>query len=118
MLGEEKEEEVERVYTELVGKYEKSKYSMPLLQLWARAIATDHITTMMSHQTGHSSKHKQQLLQRRSKATTSITTWMTFGPANTNEGAMVLWILHMTWEELGMSLAMEWTSVAPHVSGN
>ena len=39
---EEKEEEVERVYTELVGKHGKSEYSIPLLRLWARAIATDH----------------------------------------------------------------------------
>lgn len=72
----------------------------------------------MSHQTGHSLKHKQQLLQRRSKATTSTTTWMTFSPAHTNEGATVLRILRTTWKELGMSLAMEGTSVAPHVSGN
>ena len=41
-LREEKEEEVERVYTELVGKHGKSEYSIPLLRLWARAIATDH----------------------------------------------------------------------------
>ena len=39
---EEKEEEVERVYTELVRKHGKSEYSIPLLRLWARAIATDH----------------------------------------------------------------------------
>ena len=39
---EEKEEEVERVHTELVGKHGKSEYSIPLLRLWARAIATDH----------------------------------------------------------------------------
>ena len=39
-LRDEKEEEVERVYTELVKKHGKSEYSIPLLQLWA--IATDH----------------------------------------------------------------------------
>ena len=39
---EEKEEEVERVYTGLVKKHGKSEYSIPLLRLWARAIATDH----------------------------------------------------------------------------
>ena len=36
------EEEVERVYTELVRKHGESEYSIPLLRLWARAIATDH----------------------------------------------------------------------------
>ena len=41
-LREEKEEEVDRVYTELVNKHGKSEYSIPLLRLWARAIATDH----------------------------------------------------------------------------
>ena len=41
-LREEKEGEVERVYTELVEKHGKSEYSIPLLRLWARAIATDH----------------------------------------------------------------------------
>ena len=29
-------------YTELVEKHGKSEYSIPLLQLWARAIATDN----------------------------------------------------------------------------
>ena len=32
VLQEEKEEEVERVYTELVGKHGKSEYSIPLLK--------------------------------------------------------------------------------------
>ena len=41
-MREEKEEEVERVYTELVEKHGKSEYSIPLLRLWARAIATNH----------------------------------------------------------------------------
>jgi hypothetical protein len=30
------------VYTELVEKQGKSEYSIPLLRLWARAIATNH----------------------------------------------------------------------------
>ena len=30
------------MYTELVEKHGKSEYSIPLLRLWARAIATDH----------------------------------------------------------------------------
>ena len=33
---------MEHVYTELVEKHGKSEYSIPLLQLWARAIATDN----------------------------------------------------------------------------
>ena len=37
-----REEEVERVYTELVEMYGKSEYSIPLLRLWVRVIVTDH----------------------------------------------------------------------------
>ena len=33
---------MERAYTELVEKHGKSVYSIPLLRLWARAIATNH----------------------------------------------------------------------------
>ena len=33
---------MEKLYTKLVGKHEKNEYSIPLLRLWARAIATDH----------------------------------------------------------------------------
>lgn len=33
---------MERVHTELVGRHGKSEYGIPLLRLWARAIATDH----------------------------------------------------------------------------
>ena len=50
---EEKEEEVERVYTELVGKHE---YSISLLGQGQLLLII--MMTMMSHQTGHSLHHK------------------------------------------------------------